>query len=218
MSTHGGLRRARLGLPVKDTRALDMSISDIAALGSLVSSVAVLTSLILLYYQLRQLTAQVKQAEQYQQTLVKQARTSRVMEVNARLADADFAKVYLKITTNADDLTLSDWSRLNAHARAIFQNGEDTFSQYRRNLLHQDDFDGFALALHWTFRAPALRVAWSRHRASFPATYVAFIDRIVAEAPVVPVGADVLETWKADMAAELAKAGGLSPSPHSTAA
>src|SRR5580698_11175271 len=107
-----------------------MSISELAALGSLVSGVAVLISLILLYFQLRQLTAQVRQAEQYQQTLVKQARTSRVMEVNARLADADFAKVYLKITTNADDLTLSDWSRLNAHARAIFQNGEDTFSQY----------------------------------------------------------------------------------------
>jgi hypothetical protein len=194
-----------------------MSISDIAALGSLISSVAVLTSLILLYFQLRQLTAQVKQADQYQQTLVKQARTSRVMDVNARLADADFAKVYLKVTMNADDLTLSDWSRFNAHARAIFQNGEDTYSQYRRNLLHKDDFDGFALALQWTFRSPSLRVAWARHRASFPAPYAAFVDQIVAETPVVPVGADVLERWKADIAAELVRAGGLSPLVHSTA-
>ena len=194
-----------------------MSISDLAALASLVSGVAVLISLVLLYYQLRQLTAQVRQAEHYQQTLVKQARTSRVMDVNARLADADFAAVYLQVTTNADDLTLSEWSRFNAHARAIFQNGEDTFSQYRRNLLHKDDFDGFVLALSWTFRSPALRVAWTRHRESFPAHYVAFVDQIVAESPVIPIQPEVLARWKTDMAAELAKADGASPSADSTA-
>jgi hypothetical protein len=193
-----------------------MSISDLAALASLVSGIAVLISLVLLYYQLRQLTAQVRQAEQYQQTLVKQARTSRVMEVNARLADVDFAPVYLRVTTNADDLTLSEWSRFNAHARAIFQNGEDTFSQYRRNLLHKDDFAGFVLALQWTFHSPALRVAWMRHRASFPAPYAALVDQIVAESPVVPIQPEVLAKWKADMAAELAKAGP-SPSADSTA-
>ena len=70
-----------------------MSLTDLASLGSFISGVAVLLSLIFLYYQLRQLRAQVRQAEKYQQTLVKQARTSRVMEVNARLADADFASV-----------------------------------------------------------------------------------------------------------------------------
>ena len=128
-----------------------MSFPDLAALGSLVSGVAVLVSLVLLYHQLRQLTAQVRQADKYQQTLVKQARTSRVMEVNARLTEADFAAVYLRIMTNAEDVTLSDWSRFTAHARAIFQNGEDTFSQHRRGLLHQDDYDGFVLALNSSF-------------------------------------------------------------------
>ena len=194
-----------------------MSISDIAAVGSLASGVAVLVSLILLYYQLRQLTAQVKQAEQYQQTLVKQARTSRVMEVNARLADAEFAAVNVRVMTNATDLTLQEWSRFNAHARAIFQNGEDTFSQYRRGLLHHDDFDGFALALRWTFRAPGLRVAWKTHRASFPPAYVGFVDEIVAESPVAPLRPEMLERWKADMTAELAKAEATSQLVESTA-
>jgi hypothetical protein len=194
-----------------------MSISDLAALGSLISGMAVLISLFLLYHQLRQLTAQVKQTEHYQQTLVKQARTSRVMEVNARLADADFAALNLRVMTNADDLTLSEWSRFNAHARAVFQNGEDTFSQYRRGLLHEDDFDGFVLALRWTFRGPGLRVAWMTHRASFPAPYAAFVDQIVVESPVAPIRPKMLERWKVDMAAELAKAEGLSPMAESTA-
>jgi hypothetical protein len=193
------------------TLGLGMSLSDLAALGSLVSGVAVLISLVFLYFQLRQLTAQVRQAEQYQQTLVKQARTSRVMEVNARLADPDFAAVNLRVMTNAKDLTLEEWSRFNAHARSVFQNGEDTFSQYRRNLLHQDDFDGFRLALQWGFRAPGLRVAWMTHRASFPAPYRAFIDEIVAESPVAPITPGVLSKWNADIAIELARVDPSSP-------
>ena len=138
------------------------------------------------------------------------------MEVNARLADKDFAAVYQRVMLNNDDLTLLDWSRFSAHARAIFQNGEDTYSQWRRDLLHKDDFDGFALALHWTFRSPALRVAWARLRASFPAPYAAFVDEIVAGTPVSPILPDTLAKWRADMAAELAKAAPVPPA-HSTA-
>jgi hypothetical protein len=194
-----------------------MSISDLAAIGSFVSGIAVLISLVLLYYQLRQLTAQVEQADLNQQTLVKQARTSRVMEVNARLCEADFAAVNLRVMTNAHDLTLQEWSRFNAHARAVFQNGEDTFSQYRRNLLHKDDFDGFVLALHWTFRAPGLRVAWDRHRASFPAAYAAFVDEIVAESPVAPIRPEIVDKWKADVASEIARVDRSIPLAESTA-
>jgi hypothetical protein len=194
-----------------------MSLSDLASLGSFISGVAVLMSLLFLYYQLRQLRAQVKQAEKYQQTLVKQARTSRVMEVNARLADADFAAVNLRVMTNAENLTLTEWSRFNAHARAIFQNGEDTYSQYRRGLLHADDFDGFVRALSWTFRGAALRVAWRTHRASFPDPYAAFVDEVVAASPVALPNPETLHRWKADMAAELASAASLPTPAMSTA-
>jgi hypothetical protein len=194
-----------------------MSLSDLAAFGSFVSSLAVLASLVLLYFQLRQLTAQVRQADKYQQTLVKQARTSRVMEVNARLADADFTASYLRILTNAEDVTLDDWSRFNAHARAIFQNGEDTFSQHRRGLLHEDDYDGFVLSLRGTFRTPPLRVAWRSVRRGFPASYAAFIDQIIAETPPAALHPEALERWKRDMAAELKPADKPSSQIRSTA-
>jgi hypothetical protein len=188
-----------------------LSLSDLAAIGSFISGVAVLVSLVLLYFQLRHLSTQVLQAEKYQQTLVKQARTSRVMEVNARLTDPGFAELNLRAMTNAKDLTLTEWSRFNAHARAIFQNGEDTYSQFLRGLLHDDDFQGFARALSWTFRGPALRVAWKVHRDSFPPPYVAFVDEIVAESPVTVPRAEVLSSWNAAMAAELAGANEVSP-------
>ena len=183
-----------------------MSLSDLASIGSFVSGIAVLVSLVFLYFQLRQLGTQVLQTEKYQQTLVKQARTSRVMEVNARLTDPGFAELNLRIMTNAKNLTLVEWSRFNAHARAVFQNGEDTYSQYRRGLLHADDFQGFVRALSWTFRGPALRVAWKLHRESFPPAYATFVDDIVAATPVTIPRSEALASWKAAMAAELTSA------------
>jgi hypothetical protein len=194
-----------------------MALSDLASLGSFVSGVAVLVSLVFLYFQLRQLSAQVLQTEKYQQTLVKQARTSRVMEVNARLTDPGFAELNLRVMTNAKNLTLAEWSRFNAHARAVFQNGEDTYSQYRRGLLHVDDFQGFVRALSWTFRGPALRVAWRLHRESFPPPYVAFVDEIVAASPVTIPRREALVSWKAAMAAELATVNEASTMVESTA-
>lgn len=183
-----------------------MSLTDLASLGGFVSGFAVLISLIFLYFQLRQLNAQVTQAEKFQQTLVKQARTSRVMEVCARLAEADFAAVHLRVMTNAPDLSPTEWSRFNAHAKAIFQNGEDTFSQYRRALLHEEDFQGFVLNLRWTFLNPGLRVAWKTQRESFPAPYVAFVDQIVAAEAAAALRPVTFERWKSDMAAELNRA------------
>ncbi|HEY3798582.1 MAG TPA: hypothetical protein VGL58_09530 [Caulobacteraceae bacterium] len=190
-----------------------MSISDLAALGSFVSSIAVLVSLGLLYFQLRQLTAQVRQADRFQQTLVKQARTSRLMEVNARVTDSDFAAALSRVTANGDDVTMLDWTRFNAHARAIFQNGEDTYSQHRRGLLHPDDYDGFVLSLEGSFRSAPLRVAWRQVRGAYPAPFTAFIDQIVAKMPPAAPRGDALERIKRSMAAESAAAHPPQPVP-----
>ncbi len=182
-----------------------MSLSDLASIGLFISGIAVLISLIFLFFQLKQLNAQVTQAEKYQQALVKQARASRVMEVNARLEDESFAKLNSRIVANANDLTLTDLTRFFAHARTVFQNGEDTFSQYRRGLLEESDFVGFSLALKWTLQAPSLRVAWDRHRLSYPPAYVEFVDRLVREAPIAQNTSDTLTRWKSDLASQLAK-------------
>lgn len=47
-----------------------MSLSDLAALGSFVGGVAVLVSLIFLYFQLRQIGAQMAQADNNQRALM----------------------------------------------------------------------------------------------------------------------------------------------------
>jgi hypothetical protein len=58
-----------------------MSLSDLASIGSFVSGFAVLVSLIFLYFQLRQIHAQVLQEEKNQQAANRAVRTSRIVEI-----------------------------------------------------------------------------------------------------------------------------------------
>ena len=58
-----------------------MSLSDLAALGSFVSRMAVLASLGFLYFQMRQITEQVRQAERNRQAIMQQGRAARHIPV-----------------------------------------------------------------------------------------------------------------------------------------
>ena len=57
-----------------------MTLADLAALGSFVSGFAVLVSLVFLYFQLRQLNAQVLQGERNQRALLNQGVATRITE------------------------------------------------------------------------------------------------------------------------------------------
>jgi hypothetical protein len=185
-----------------------MSLSDLAAIGSFVSGVAVVVSLVFLYFQVRQLNAQAKHAAISQQAMMKLARTTRVMEVNARMASESFAQMDLRISRNDKDLSVLDVMRFSAHARAVFQNGEDTFAQHRRGLVSEADFTSFEKGLRWGLQSPQLRLAWERHRVMYDDGYVTFVDRLVSEAPLVLASPEMLDRWQADMAAAIATAGG----------
>ena len=190
-----------------------MNLSDLAAVGNFVSGIAVVASLMFLYFQVRQLNAQARQAAVNQQAMMKLARTTRVMEVNARMASETFAQMDLRIARNGSDVTADDAMRFWAHARAVFQNGEDTFVQHRRGLVHSTDFASFKRSFGWSLQVPQLRLSWERHRALYDEGYVEFVDRLVAEAPLVLAAPDMLERWQAEMAEAIAVAG---PSPPAT--
>jgi hypothetical protein len=96
-------------------KEIAMSLSDLASLGSFVSGVAVLASLV--YFQLRQVNAQVRQTEKNQQALIRQARTDRVTSTNIGLArDKAFADTLIKVQTRADDVTYPELSQVRRYA------------------------------------------------------------------------------------------------------
>jgi hypothetical protein len=87
---------------------------------------------------------------------------------------------------------------------AVFQDAQEAFTHSRRGLL--DDFD--LSNLRRSLRTPVYRAGWKFARERFPREFVEFVDRLVAEISVVVVDTDKsVAEWKADMAAEAAKAG-----------
>ena len=111
------------------------------------------------------------------------------------------------------DVTADDVMRFWAHTRAVFQNGEDTFAQHRRGLVHDTDFASFKRGFGWGLQAPQVRLSWERHRTMYDEGYVDFVDRLVSEAPLALAAPDLLERWQAEMAEAIVLA---SPSPPAT--
>ncbi len=72
-----------------------MSLNDLAALGSFVSGVAVLISLVFLYFQLRQVNAQVQQNTRHMSAQLWQAASDRGVNMMIAMADKDLAAAYI---------------------------------------------------------------------------------------------------------------------------
>ncbi|WP_293371832.1 hypothetical protein, partial [Phenylobacterium sp.] len=77
-----------------------MSLSDVASIGTLLSAIAVLVSLIFLYFQLRQVSAQVRQTERNQRSIINQGATTRSMQTNSWLCEPHMSELLTKAMSN----------------------------------------------------------------------------------------------------------------------
>lgn len=178
-----------------------MTLSDLASLGSFISGLAVLVSLVFLYFQLRQVGAQVQQAERNQQAAIRQGRATRVVDMNLAATEPSLAEALAKVVAGATDMTSAQLTQFGVFCRATFLNGEDSFFQHKDGLLSDASFASYAGGMLATFSMLAFRVQWKYQRGIFASEYVAFMDKLVAEAPKVsPV--DRLAQWNADIAVE----------------
>jgi hypothetical protein len=107
-----------------------VTLSDLAALGSFVSGLAVLVSLIFLYFQIRQISEQVKQAEKHQRAAIGQGRVNRMVELSLRTVESEFGVAMANVLTNSEKLTAHELFQFLHYSRALFLNAEDTYYQH----------------------------------------------------------------------------------------
>jgi hypothetical protein len=179
-----------------------MSLSDLAALGSFVSGVAVLISLVFLYFQVRQVNAQVRQAECNQRATIGQSRATRTVQVMLVGTEPLVAQALRKANTGDADLTITELSQFQAYARAFFVNTEDTFLQHRHGLLEDVTFRGFRTAVGNQMANASFRAAWRVTKENYNADYVVFIDDMIAATPLRrPASSeDQLAAWRSEIA------------------
>jgi hypothetical protein len=180
-----------------------MSLSQLGEIGSFVSGVAILTSLIFLYFQLRQINHQVRQAEKNQQSAIRQARASRSIGIALTGTNPSLADAFIKGAFGDEDISLTQHSQFSAVCRAIIINSEDTFYQHKDGLLDEASFVGFVAGMKGTMRYPGFRAQWKSVRRNHGTEFVEFMDKLVAETPVAP-RVDILVRWAVSVGAEKA--------------
>jgi hypothetical protein len=183
-----------------------MSLSDLASAGSFISGVAVLISLIFLYFQLRQLGQQVRQAERNQQAAVRQGRSATAVDIAIALSHAESAQAAIAVRGEGDGPTEVQILQFIGLMRAVFANYEDAFYQHQEGLLDDVAFEAWKRTAAAGMRLAPRRVAWRRVRDSFGADFEAFIDQLVDATPVDRGFVADVNNWKADLAVERATA------------
>jgi hypothetical protein len=178
-----------------------MSLADLAALGSFVSGAAVLVSLVFLYYQLRQISEQMTQAEKHQRAAIGQGRVNRMVELSLRTVETEFGVAMANVLTNSDRVTAHELFQFLHYSRALLLNAEDTYYQHQSGLLEDEQFAGFMNALRYSLSAPAIRLMWLGIKRSYGPKFVEFVEKLIAETPLDPpvVPDKQLAAWKANM-------------------
>jgi hypothetical protein len=185
-----------------------MTLADLASIGSFISGFAVLISLVFLYFQVRQVAGQVRQAEQNQRATILQVRANRHADMVMHLLDAAVADAFTKALRCDEDLTFTEMSQFIFYARAYFINAEDAFNQHRDGLLGERGYRAFLAQFGQQMAHPAYRTAWRTSQWAWGQEFAEFVEQLMVERPVRPLRSPdaLLAEYKSGHAAEVSRA------------
>jgi len=177
-----------------------MSLSDLAALGSFISGFAVLISLVFLYFQLRQVSAQVTQSEKNQRALMNQGIISRTVDILMHNSQPLQIQLRVKVNSHDPNFTEEDAARLFTTLRMVLINVQDAYIQHKSGLIDQITLDNSLYSVKRGFLAhPVFRAVWMGNRANFAPEFASFIDKVIDETPLAEP-TDVLAQLEANLA------------------
>src|SRR5450631_3111058 len=111
-----------------------MSLSDLAAIGSFISGLAVLVSLIFLYFQLRQVNAQVAQTERNQRALMNQGIINRISENIRWQTEPHMTDVLTRVGAGETEFSAREIYELQLRLRSQLVSAQDNYVQHQAGL------------------------------------------------------------------------------------
>jgi hypothetical protein len=105
------------------------------------------------------------------------------------------------------NLTAQQLALFVSYVDGYFLHAEDTYYQHEVGLLNEAAFATFTAYQRYAFTQCGMRVQWKRQRVYYTGAYVAFMDKLLAEALISPPH-DALAEWRTDVLAERAAATG----------
>jgi hypothetical protein len=161
-----------------------MSLSDLASLGSFISGLAVLVSLIFLYFQLRQVNQQVRQAEINQRAFMNQGVATRVIEILKFAGEKENVAPFARATSGETEFSAEELMFLSLFLRMTLMNMQDTRVQHAQGLATQIVLDYGTGVVRGLLGFPAFRALWPRLRPTLAPDTASFVDTFIAEVPL----------------------------------
>jgi hypothetical protein len=162
-----------------------MSLSDLAALGSFVSGLAVLVSLVFLYFQLRQVTAQIKQGEKNQRALLDQGTVARNSEIIFFHAQPHINDLTTRVAGGDTHFTAAELGLLSIRVRTSMLAGQDTYVQNKAGLTDPVTVDNSEAVLRYVLSQPVYRALWYASRGGYAAEWRDYVDKkLIAGLPL----------------------------------
>jgi len=161
-----------------------VTLSDLASISGIVSGLAVLVSLIFLYFQLRQISEQVKQAEKNQRASLNQGFVTRTTDNLRAQMEGPGHELRQRVFSGETNFTASELWTLRIGFRLALISTQDAFLQHREGLLDAANMDYARLTLQMWLRQPVYRALWSQTAASLPLEFVGFVTGLIAQTPL----------------------------------
>ena len=161
-----------------------MSLSDLASLGSFISGLAVLISLIFLYFQLRQVTAQIRQGEKNQRALLDQGAVTRNSEIIFFQAQPHINELTARVVAGDTNFTAAELGLLSIRVRTTMLAGQDTYVQHKAGLTDPVTLENSETVLRYVLSQPVYRALWINTRAGYSAEWRTYVDKLIADVPL----------------------------------
>ena len=176
-----------------------MSLSELAALGSFFSGLGVLVSLVFLYFQLRQIGAQVKQAEKNQRAMMNQGALAGTRDIIRAFAEPQASALMSRVTAGERDFTAPELYQLSMLLRQSLIGMQDALFQHREGLIDDGTLENTSRVNRSLLAQPVFRTIWQQSRESYAPEVAARADKLVADRPV-SKPADAVALFRANLA------------------
>jgi hypothetical protein len=184
-----------------------MSLSDLASIGSFVSGVAVLASLVFLYIQLRQLPAQLAQAEVNQRAMINEAYATRLGDYLRWMAEPSMSRLFARAAEGESSFNSEEVVRLSMMLRWNVMHLQAVTQHFEAGLIDTAATEGATMAIgRQILPFAAFRAIWANQADTVARPIRETVEDLIRETPLAPP-IDVAGGFADSLAKVLAAAG-----------
>jgi hypothetical protein len=185
-----------------------MSLSDLASIGSFVSGVAVLISLVFLYFQLRQLRAQLAQAEVNQRAMINEASATRLSDYLRWMAEPSNCHLGARVIEGERSFNSEEVVRLGLMLRWNIIHLQDVTQHFEAGLIDAAALESARAGTSRLLLSYAVyRALWAIQADTFASPIRKVVEDLMRETPLAPPTMDIAAAFADNLAKVLADTG-----------